>query len=80
MKVLDNGIYRDITEEEIKSYQEENEQTAEAKIAELKRMLADTDYKAIKYAEGLISDEEYMPIKAERESWRKKINRLEGEM
>ena len=80
MKILDNGIYRDMTEEELKAYQEANEQTTESKIAELKQMLADSDYKAIKYAEGLISDEEYMPIKAERESWRKKINCLEGEM
>lgn len=80
MRVLDNGIYRDMTAEELKAYREKNEQTTESKIAELKQMLADSDYKAIKYAEGLISDEEYMPIKAERESWRKKINRLEGEM
>lgn len=79
MRVLDNGIYRDMTAEELKAYQEGNEQTTESKIAELKQMLADSDYKAIKYAEGLISDEEYMPIKAERESWRKKINCLEGE-
>lgn len=77
MRVLDNGIYRDMTEEEIKSYQEENEQTTESKIAELKQMLADSDYKAIKYAEGLISDEEYEPIKAQRQEWRNEINILE---
>lgn len=43
----------------------------------LKKKLADTDYKAIKYAEGLISDEEYAPIKAERQHFRDEINRLE---
>jgi flagellin-specific chaperone FliS len=77
MKVLDNGIYRDMTEEELKAYQEGNEQTTESKIAELKQMLADSDYKAIKYAEGLISDEEYEPIRAQRQEWRNQINILE---
>lgn len=43
----------------------------------LKKKLADTDYKAIKYAEGLISEEEYAPIKAERQQIRDKINELE---
>lgn len=43
------------------------------KINELKRKLSATDYKAIKYAEGLISEEEYAPIKAERIAWREQI-------
>ena len=43
----------------------------------LKKKLADTDYKAIKYAEGLISDEEYAPVKAKRQHFRDEINRLE---
>ena len=43
----------------------------------LKKKLADTDYKAIKYAEGLISDEEYAPVKAERQHFRDETNRLE---
>lgn len=43
----------------------------------LKKKLADTDYKAIKYAEGLISEEDYAPIKAERQQIRDKINELE---
>lgn len=48
-------------------------------ISELKQKLADTDYKAIKYAEGVISEEEYAPIKAERQEWRRQINELESE-
>ena len=48
-----------------------------AEIAELKQKLADTDYNAIKYAEGWIDSEEYAPIKAERQAWRDKINELE---
>ena len=45
----------------------------QTKINELKRKLSATDYKAIKYAEGLISEEEYAPIKAERIAWREQI-------
>lgn len=52
--------------------------TAEQQIAELKAQLEVTDYKAIKYAEGWISEEEYAPIKAERQALRDKINELEG--
>ena len=47
------------------------------RINELKRKLSATDYKAIKYAEGLISEADYAPIKAEREGYRAEINSLE---
>lgn len=46
----------------------------------LKHKLQQTDYKAIKYAEGWISEEEYAPIKAERQEIREKINKLEQEL
>ena len=46
-------------------------------INDYKRKLFETDYKAIKYAEGLISETDYVPIKAERENYRKAINSLE---
>ena len=46
-------------------------------INDYKRKLFETDYKAIKYAEGLISETDYAPIKAERENYRKAINSLE---
>lgn len=49
-------------------------------IEGLKQQLADTDYKAIKYAEGLISAEEYAPTKAERQSIRDRINELQEEI
>lgn len=49
-------------------------------IEELKKNLLDTDYKAIKYAEGHISEEEYLSIKDERQAWRDRINELEGEL
>jgi hypothetical protein len=51
-----------------------------ARILGYKIKLANTDYKAIKYAEGWLSDEEYEPIKAERQALRDKINALENEI
>ena len=48
------------------------------KIDILKRKLRDTDYQAIKYAEGQISEEDYAPIKAQRQAWRDEINQLES--
>lgn len=77
MKVFDNGVCRDMTAEELAEYEKNQEPTTEQKIAEFKQMLADSDYKAIKYAEGIISDEEYEPIKAQRQEWRNEINILE---
>jgi hypothetical protein len=50
------------------------------KIFELKSKLKQTDYIAIKYAEGLVSDEDYAPIKSQRQSWRDEINALEAEL
>lgn len=47
------------------------------KIEELKEKLLKTDYKAMKYAEGLITEEEYLPIKEERQEYRNKINEYE---
>lgn len=54
------------------------EPTAEQQILDLKQMLDDTDYQAIKYAEGWMTDEEYEPIKLQRQEWRDEINRLES--
>lgn len=50
------------------------------RISELKILLDESDYKAIKYAEGLISESEYEPIKSERQRYREEINRLESEI
>ena len=49
-------------------------------IRELKKKLFDTDYKAIKYSEGWLTDEEYAEVKAQREEWRKRINELEASL
>ena len=57
--------------------EENRKREASLCIAELKKLLADSDYQAIKYAEGIISASDYVPIKAKREMWRKEINDLE---
>ncbi len=48
-----------------------------AQIAELKAHLADTDYKSLKYSDGSLTEEEYAPIRAERQKWRNQINEIE---
>ncbi len=50
------------------------------RIAKLKSLLAETDYRAIKYAEGLYTEEEYAPYKVLRQSYRDEINQLEEEL
>ena len=50
----------------------------ENKIKELKKELAKTDYQAIKFAEGWLSEEEFAPIKAHRQELRNQINDLES--
>lgn len=80
-----NG-YIEISKEEFKRLTAIPEPTAEQKakrekakqIASLKKQLAETDYQAIKYAEGWITEEEYAPIKAARQALRDQINELEG--
>lgn len=49
-------------------------------IQQLKKALSDSDYKAIKYAEGQISEEEYSEIKSERQGYRDRINYLESQL
>ena len=46
-------------------------------ISELKAKLSQTDYQAIKFAEGWITADDYAPTKALRNSWRTRINELE---
>ena len=73
MRVYDNGIYRDMTEEEIIDVPI----SKEMQIAELKQKLADTDYISCKIADGAATREEYADILAQRQAWREEINKLE---
>lgn len=50
------------------------------KIDSLKKQLAASDYKAIKYAEGEITSTDYIAIRTERRGLRAEINALETEI
>lgn len=50
-----------------------------SRIYELKQLLTESDYKAIKFAEGQLTEEEYTPIKQQRQAWRDEINQLEND-
>lgn len=50
---------------------------AQREILSLKLKLAETDYQAIKYAEGVLTYDEYAPMKTQRQYWRDRINDLE---
>lgn len=54
--------------------------TIKNRIASLKVKLSETDYQAIKYAEGLITEEEYQPTKQLRQQMRDEINQLQAEL
>ena len=47
---------------------------AKATIAWAKNKLSESDYKAMKYAEGALSEEEWLPIKAQRAEYRQTVN------
>ena len=75
----------EITEEEWNIHQEAlkpqgNSHENEDEIARLKIELSKTDYQALKYFEGWISEEDYLPIKAQRQELRDKINDLENKL
>ena len=67
-------VYIPYTEDELKRMK------AEREISELKSKLHDTDYQAIKYAEGMFTLSEYAPIREQRQTWRDRINELESEI
>ena len=49
-----------------------------SEIIELKKYLSDTDYKAIKFAEGEITESDYQEVKSQRHDARVRINELES--
>lgn len=55
---------------------EEQKANALKRIEELKALLKESDYRAIKYAEGFYTDEEYKPYKEQRQAYRDEINSL----
>ena len=66
------------TRDDFKRQHEKN--VIKFQIKSLKSQLAATDYQVMKYAEGWISEEDYAPIKAQRQSLRDQINALEAQL
>ena len=54
------------------------EEKAQRRIAELKSLLASTDYQSLKYSEGELTYEEFEPIRLQRKAWREEIRSLGG--
>ena len=76
--------YAEMPKEQSKQEQEPHIQSeqekVQAQINGLKMQLAETDYRAIKYAEGYYTEEEYAPYKKQRQEWRDEINKLEKQL
>jgi hypothetical protein len=66
-----------MTEKDLDLLETVPEVRKEYEIQELKKLLASTDYKAIKFAEGSLTESEFAPIRKLRQEWRDKINELE---
>ena len=91
-KRFENGVLIDIPQAELETmrlaqleYEQQLQREAEIdevqrKISEIKAKLSETDYQAIKYVEGFISEADYAQIKAQRQVWRDEINALEAEL
>lgn len=60
--------------------EELRKQQAIERIEELKQLLKESDYRAIKYAEGCYTKTEYKPYKDQRQAYRDEINQLEAEI
>ena len=71
---LGNGTYKIV---EIVVPEPTEYEKAQARIAELKQMLADSDYVVIKIAEGVSTADDYSEILNSRKAWRAEINELE---
>jgi hypothetical protein len=63
----------------VKNPEPTEEDIKQARIAELKQLLADTDYVVIKIAEGSATKEEYADVIEQRKDWRAEIRELSNE-
>lgn len=75
MKKIVNGVVVEVDDREY--YEEPTPK--EVIIDDLKQKLIETDGIAIDYADGLLTEEEYEPIRLQRIEWRNQINQLESE-
>lgn len=49
-------------------------------INTLKQLLSQTDYQALKYSDGAMTEDEYAPVRENRAKWRAQINDLEAQL
>ena len=76
---LENGIRQfQIKQIPQKTEDEKLIEQYQSEIVELKKYLSDTDYKAIKFAEGEIAESDYQEVKSQRHDARVRINELES--
>lgn len=78
MKINENGIARELTQDEIEKYEELDTVDNVIKIQALKEELAEYDYIGVKIAMGVATIEEYSKEIAYTEELRKKIRKLEA--
>ena len=71
----DKLIYDDTAKEKA-----EKQEKILMQINELKQLLTQSDYKALKYAEGWLSTDEFKETLDQRQLWRNQINELESEL
>ena len=71
-RLIDGEIVLGKTEAEVQAEQ------SEERILALKGLLADTDYIAVKIAEGAASASDYADAIAQRQTWRQEIQTLES--
>lgn len=45
-----------------------------------RQLLSNSDYKALKHADGAMSDAEYAETRSQRQVWRDEINELEAQL
>ena len=50
------------------------------RIMELKSILDKTDYLTLKFMDGALTEEEYAPIRKQRQAYRDEINQLEAQL
>lgn len=76
-QLIEKNLY-EYTEEELLEQRKKEWYTKQyLRIMMYKDELNKTDYRAIKYAEGWYTEDEYRPFKEERQLYRFKINRLQ---
>lgn len=61
-------------------YEKDSDVELKRQVFNLKNQLRTTDYKAIKFAEGQLTEEEYAPFRQQRQEIRDKINEIEPQI